>query len=110
MGVNYVFAGLVVAERDTAVAWYERLLGRSPDLLPNETEAAWQLTESSSLYVVADAERAGRGVFTMAVDDLDAHLGELTASGIETGTVQVIPGAGRKCVVTDPNADSHAAN
>ena len=43
MGITYVFAGLVVANRNQAAAWYERLLGRPPDFLPNDAEAVWQV-------------------------------------------------------------------
>ena len=42
MDITYVFAGLAVANRNEAAAWYERLLGRPPDFLPNDAEAAWQ--------------------------------------------------------------------
>ncbi len=60
MAVTHVFAGIPVAHRDSAVGWYERLVGRSPDLLPNDDEAAWRLTETGWMYVVADAGRAVR--------------------------------------------------
>lgn len=43
MAIIHVFAGLAAADHDRARAWYERLLGRPPDLVPNENEAAWQL-------------------------------------------------------------------
>ena len=37
MDVDYVFAGLVVQNRDKAAAWYQRLFGRPPDLLPERS-------------------------------------------------------------------------
>src|SRR5580698_671484 len=77
--VDYVFAGLVVTDRDAAVTWYEQVLGATPDLYPNDVEAAWQLTGSASLYILADPARAGGGVFTMVVDDLDEYLAGLAA-------------------------------
>jgi hypothetical protein len=51
MDVSYVFAGLVVSDRDRAAEWYARLFGRPADMLPNAVEAAWQLAESASLYL-----------------------------------------------------------
>ena len=72
MGITYVFAGLVVANRNQAAAWYERLLGRPPDFLPNDAEAVWQVAGTASVYLLADADRAGRGVLTLVVDDLGA--------------------------------------
>jgi hypothetical protein len=38
MAVTYVFAGIPVADRDAAVDWYKRLVGRPPDLIPNDDE------------------------------------------------------------------------
>jgi len=43
MDVSYAFAGLLVSHRDSAADWYARLLGRPADMLPNDSEAAWQL-------------------------------------------------------------------
>ena len=46
MAVTYVFAGIPVAHCDVAPGWYERLIGRPPDLVPNDDEAAWRLTDT----------------------------------------------------------------
>ena len=72
MKAEHVFAGIPVSDYPAARAWYERLLGRPPDLLPHESEAAWQLNEGGWIYVVADAERAGRALVTFLVDDIAA--------------------------------------
>ncbi|MGH2446984.1 MAG: VOC family protein [Chloroflexota bacterium] len=101
MDVTYAFAGLAVANRDEAAAWYERLLGRPPTFLPNDAEAVWQVAETASLYLVADPERAGRGVIALVVDDLDRTLAEVARRGIAARAIEDIPGAGRKSVVID---------
>jgi predicted enzyme related to lactoylglutathione lyase len=106
MDVRYVFAGLVVANRDSAADWYARLFDRPADMLPNESEAAWQLSDSASLYLLADPERAGRGVFTFMVDDLDAVLAGVAARGINPAPVAEMPGIGRKCVIIDPDGNA----
>jgi kynurenine formamidase len=106
MDVSYVFAGLVVASRDQAASWYARLLGRPADMLPNDAEATWQLTSATSVYLLADADRAGHGVLSLVVDDLQAQLAQITARGIVTGPVEEIPGAGRKCAITDPDGNT----
>lgn len=108
MDVSYVFAGLVVSHRDQAADWYARLFGRPADILPNDAEAAWQLSESASLYLLADPARAGRGVFTVIVDDLDAVVAEITARGLSLGPTEHVGTAGRKCVVTDPDGNEVA--
>src|ERR1022692_2346405 len=89
MDVSYVFAGLVVASRDQAASWYARLLGRPADMLPNDAEATWQLTSATSVYLLADADRAGHGVLSLVVDDLQAQLAQITARGIVTGPVTI---------------------
>ena len=106
MSITYVFAGLVVENRDQAVAWYERLLGRPPNFLPNDVEAVWQLASTASVYLLADADRAGRGVMALVVDDLDASLAEIAGRGIVPGAIEEVVGAGRKCVMTDPDGNA----
>jgi len=106
MDLSYVFAGLIVTDRDRAAAWYGQLLGRPADILPNDAEAMWQLTETSSVYLLADPGRAGRGVLTTAVPDLDAVLAEIGQRGIPASAdIEVIPGSGRKCAFTDPDGN-----
>jgi predicted enzyme related to lactoylglutathione lyase len=107
--VSYVFAGLIVTDRDAAVTWYEKVLGTAPDFYPNDVEAVWQLTTSASLYVLADAARAGGGVVTMVVEDLEEYLAGLAARGVAVGAVEEIPGAGRKVVALDPDGNAVAA-
>jgi predicted enzyme related to lactoylglutathione lyase len=106
VSIDYVFAGLVVSSRDQAADWYARLLGRPADMLPNDAEAAWQLSSSASLYLLADQSRAGRGVITLVVDDLDTERARIAALGILVGPVEQVGGAGRKCVITDPDGNS----
>ncbi len=105
MSFKHVFAGIPVAHRDAAAAWYERLTGRPPDLLPNEDEAAWQLTETGWIYLIADADRAGSGLHTLLVDDLDGFLAGLADHGISAGPIETIGGAVRHAIVTDPDGN-----
>lgn len=106
--LTYVFAGLVVTNRDRAAAWYERLFGRPPSFLPNDAEAVWQVAGTASVYVLADPDRAGRGIIGLVVDDLDASLAEIAGRGIVAGAVEEIPGAGRKAVIADPDGNEVA--
>jgi predicted enzyme related to lactoylglutathione lyase len=106
MNINYVFAGLLVTDRDRAAAWYERLLGRPPTFLPHDAEAVWQAANTASIYLLADADRAGYGIMSLVVDDLDVTLTEITGRGIETGSIEEIPGAGRKSVIIDPDGNT----
>ena len=102
MAVTHLFAGIPVAHRDAAVSWYERLIGRPPDLVPNDHEAAWRLTETGWIYILVDAARAGSALHTLLIDDLDAFLAGLADHGIGAGPVQTIGDGVRGTIVTDP--------
>src|SRR5204863_3163743 len=106
VAVTYAFTGLRVADLESALAWYERLAGRPPDLIPNESEAAWQLMDTAWLYVVRDAERAGKALLTVLVDDLDDRLAELTERGLRTGAIDAAPGRFRRAAITDPEGNT----
>lgn len=105
MSVTVAFAGIAVADFSAMVEWYERLLGRPADMLPHETEAAWQLTEGGWLYVVEDPDRVGRGLLTLMVDDLDEELTQLAERGIDAGEIITMPGKARKADIDDPEGN-----
>lgn len=105
MAVMHLFASIPVADRDAAVGWYERLTGRPPDLVPNEDEAAWRLTETGWIYVIADLDRAGSALHTLLVDDLDGFLAGLAERGIGAGPVEIIGNGVRRTIVTDPDGN-----
>jgi catechol 2,3-dioxygenase-like lactoylglutathione lyase family enzyme len=105
MPYTEVFAGIAVRDRDAAIAFYERLLGAPPTMLPNDDEAAWQLTRGGWLYVLRDADRAGRAVVTLLVDDLDERLAKAAARGIELGPVDIVAGSVRTTWITDPDGN-----
>jgi catechol 2,3-dioxygenase-like lactoylglutathione lyase family enzyme len=105
MTVTHVFAAIPVADRNAAVDWYTRLAGRPPDLVPNQDEAAWQLTETGWIYAVVDAARAGSALCTLLVDDLDAFLAGLADRGIAAGPVETIGGDVRHATIADPDGN-----
>jgi predicted enzyme related to lactoylglutathione lyase len=105
MAITHVFAGVAAADLDSALAWYERLVGRPPDLIPNENEAAWQLAEPGWIYLVADANRAGKALLTLLVDDLEDHVADLAQRGLATGAIETVPGVVRTAVITDPEGN-----
>ena len=105
MAITHVFAGVPVVDRDAAVEWYERIAGRPPDLIPNEDEAAWQLSDTGWLYVVADQSAAGSALHTLLVDDLDGFIAGLAARGIAAGAVETIGPGVRRAIVTDPDGN-----
>ena len=60
------------------------------------------------MYLVADAERAGGGLLTLFVDDLDEQLAQLESRGIKPAEIETIPGAARKATIVDPEGNSIA--
>ncbi len=105
MAVNVLFAGIAVADLGAAIEWYERLFGAPPDMTPNATERAWRLTDEGWVYVVADPERAGKGLVTLMVDDLDVRLAGIRKRGIEVGEIVQINERTRKAEIVDPEGN-----
>ena len=105
MAIDVVFAGIPVSELEPAIDWYERFLGRPPDMIPNELERTWQLTDDGWVYVVEDGGRAGNALATLIVDDLDERIGGLNERGIETGEVEQLNEKTRVVQVADPDGN-----
>lgn len=85
MPVDRVFAALAVADVDVAAGWYERLFGRPADALPMEGLVEWQFRDSGTIQLVQDADRAGRSLLTLQVDDLNQELETLQGRGLDPG-------------------------
>ena len=100
MRITCTFAGLPVADYAAAYEWYVHLFGRAADIFPHETEAVWRLTPSGAIYVVQDPERAGSGLLTVALDDLDAHERRLRQVGLAFAELTA-GDAPRRLVVND---------
>ncbi len=107
-GIEALFAAVPTTDLPVAIDWYSRLFGRPPDVVVHEHEVMWRATEAAWLYVVVDADRAGRCVVTLAVADLDASLVELSTRGMAGGPVTAVGTAGRRSVHTDPDGNSVA--
>jgi catechol 2,3-dioxygenase-like lactoylglutathione lyase family enzyme len=105
MTVTHAFAGLPVSDYTAAYDWYTHLLGRPADMFPHEHEAVWRLTPTASIYVVQDNLRAGSGLVTLALDDLDAHEKRLTADGLAL-TEQSGGASPRRLVIKDADGNS----
>jgi predicted enzyme related to lactoylglutathione lyase len=105
VAITEVFAGIPVADYSSAAAWYERLVGRPPDMFPNDNEAVWRLTDKGWIYVVGDSERAGKALVTVLVDDLEQHVAELGERGLVTEPIETVPGVVRTAVITDADGN-----
>ena len=86
-----------------ALSWYERLLGGELAFLPNATEAVWELAEHRYLYIAELPERAGHGLHTVFVDDLDERVESISARGIEPAAQETYGNGVRKVIYRDPD-------
>jgi catechol 2,3-dioxygenase-like lactoylglutathione lyase family enzyme len=101
--------GIPTADFESALAWYERFLGRTPDRFPNDHEAVWQLADTGLIYLVVDARRAGNALVTLSVSDLDGWLDEVSTRGINVGEIDTMSGIVRKTAIAQPSAPSSTA-
>ena len=98
-----LFAGVPVTDIAPARAWYERLFGRPPELVPHEREVAWQLAEAGWIYVVEDPGRAGKSLLTLIVEDLDAEVASVAERGLAADARA--EGPPRKAEFVDPDGN-----
>ena len=100
-----LFAGIRVRDLATARAWYERLLGSEPSLLPNDTEAVWELAEKRFVYIQLDPARAGNVLITLFVSDLDGVVADITGRDLEPADRETYSNGVRKITYRDPDGN-----
>jgi predicted enzyme related to lactoylglutathione lyase len=83
MSIDNAIASVAVKDLKSAVAWYEALLGRSPDSTPMSEVAEWKFERGGWLQVYEAPERAGNGSFTLAVSNLDETIAKVEQLGID---------------------------
>jgi catechol 2,3-dioxygenase-like lactoylglutathione lyase family enzyme len=99
-----LFAGIRVRDLGAARSWYEQLLGE-PAFFPNDSEVVWTVAENRSIYIQEDPARAGGGLATVFVDDLDAVVGEITARGLEPFLRETYSNGVRKVTYRDADGN-----
>ena len=100
-----LFAGIPVGDYQRALAWYERLLGSGPSVLPNDTEAVWELAEHRFVFLEVRPEHAGHAMHTLFVDDLESRVGEIADRGIEPAERETYSNGVRKVTYRDPDGN-----
>jgi glyoxylase I family protein len=106
MSIDHLLAVVPVTDFDAAHAWYQLLLGRPADNLPMPGSLVeWRVTGSGWLQVFHDPDRAGSGLLNFAVDDLDAHLADLSSRGLTPGAVETANKNVRISAISDPDGN-----
>ena len=80
--ITQLVAGVPVSDLEVSVDWYARFFGRPPDMRVRD-EVLWDIDEHATLFIETNAEQAGAGRITFAVEGLDAFLEHLAAQRIE---------------------------
>lgn len=78
---------LPVADHEEAVTWYQKWIGRGPDVKPMEGVAEWQLAENAWIQVSLDPESAGRTTVIVGVASIDTQRSVCAAAGVAVGDV-----------------------
>ena len=84
MSIDNAIASVAVKDLGAAVAWYEALLGRAPDLTPMPEVAEWKFPRGGWLQVYQLPERAGSGSFTLAVSNIEEVVANVAKLGVDT--------------------------
>ncbi len=100
-----LFVGIPVADFPAAVEWYERLWGRPAEIVVNDDEVMWKMTEGGWLYLVRDGGRAGKALAAVAVPDLDRALAEVSSRGMVGAELETVGDDARKATFSDPEGN-----
>jgi predicted enzyme related to lactoylglutathione lyase len=103
--MQVLFASVAVADLQSALPWYEQVFGRAADIVPNQSEVMWRVSDHGWLYVIQDPARAGRTVVTIAVSDLEQFVAGLAARGVSAGPIEDVGEAARKANVLDSDGN-----
>ena len=103
-----LFAGISVSDLDSAVAWYERLLGSGPSFRPNDVEAVWEVADHGYLYVEQRPDRAGHGMVTLFVSDLERRLTGAADRGVSPAADETYDNGVRKVTFRDHDGNEVA--
>jgi glyoxylase I family protein len=106
MALQHVLAVVPVSDVQRSEQWYASLFGRPADNNPMPTLVEWQLIPGAWVQVFDDSDRAGSGLLNLAVDDLENHLAEVGARGIETEAIVEANKGVRISTVADPDGNT----
>jgi len=63
---------------------------------------------TAGVYVIVDADRAGKALLTLIIDDLDQHVAALGERGFIPEEAEDVPGKYRKVIFRDPEGNTIA--
>lgn len=105
MSIEHVLAVVPVTDIEIATTWYEKLLGRPADNNPMPVLVEWQVVTGGWVQVWVDSERAGSGLLNLAVDDLEKHVTEAAARGLNPGAIEDVNKGVQSSTIQDPDGN-----
>jgi hypothetical protein len=107
MTISNALASVPVNDLRTAERWYEQLLGRPADASPMPEVSEWRFPGGGWLQVYESKQRAGAGSVTLAVENLEEQMSELTKLGIDPG-LPLVGKVVKVVMIKDPDGNSLA--
>ena len=105
MNFTNALAGISVNDIAAAIVWYEKLIGRPPDIRPLDTVAGWQFPGGGWIEVFTDQIRAGKSTVIFAVKSLEVQLRELEECGIPVSHITPSVEIGEVAIIEDPDGN-----
>ena len=105
MNFKNALAGIAVRDIEAAIAWYEDLIGRPPDVRPLSHVAAWQFPEGGWIEIFTDEKRAGQATVIFAVTSLESQLENLAEKGIPVSRMTPSADIGEVASINDPDGN-----
>src|SRR5262245_27266900 len=106
MTIDNALASLAVRDLAAAAEWYEQLLGRGNQPMPEVIE--WQFERRGGLQVYQLPERAGHGSCTLIVDDIDDLASRLRDTGVAPDAEPARNDRVDTVMIRDPDGNSIA--
>lgn len=106
MPIEHVLGVVPVSDIDRSGQWYAALFGRPADNNPMTSLVEWQVLPGAWVQVFSDPDRAGHGLLNFAVADLENHLAEIGARGIQSQEIVDANKGVRTCAVIDPDGNT----
>jgi hypothetical protein len=100
-------ASVAVTDLNSAVQWYEKILGKPPDSRPMPEVAEWTVERGGWLQVYKLPSRAGSGSVTLSVSNIDDQVAELNKLGIDTSQRSLV-GKVKTLMISDPDGNHNA--
>lgn len=100
-----LFCGMPVTDLDRAIAWYTAFFGREPSSRPSGSEAVWTLGKHRNVYITVRPKRAGSGMCTIFLPEMDSAVETIRSRGFEPVNREANVNGIRKVTFNDPDGN-----